>query len=68
LDVIDPAVIPIPNTNNGLRDDGVEGYTIKQIEDALEGTSTWNGWRDNIKNKYDNATENNLDALFAHWN
>jgi hypothetical protein len=30
--------------------------------------STWNEWRDNIKNSYNNATENNIDALFAHWN
>ncbi len=60
--------IPPPNTNNGLRSDGVEGYTIKQIEDVLEATSTWNSWRDNVINRYDNGTENNLDALFNFWN
>ncbi len=48
--------------------DQVEGYTIRQIEDALMGEKKWNGWRDNIKNKYNNATENKLDALFAEWN
>ncbi len=48
-------------------EDDVSGYTIKQIEDVLIHTSSWNDWRDNIKNKYNNATENNLDALFAHW-
>ncbi|HMM11622.1 MAG TPA: hypothetical protein PKE03_05965 [Bacteroidales bacterium] len=48
--------------------DQVTGYTIRQIEDALIGQLTWNAWRDNIKNLYNNATENNLDALFAYWN
>ncbi|MFP4046916.1 MAG: hypothetical protein ACLFT4_04050, partial [Bacteroidales bacterium] len=41
--------------------DRVSGYTIKQIENALKGQRNWNGWRDNIKNKYSNETENNLD-------
>jgi len=59
------------NINNGsenLTQDDVSGYTIRQIEDALIGQRTWNEWRDNIKNSYNNATENNIDALFAHWN
>ena len=47
--------------------DNVEGYTIRQIEDALQGQKSWNDWRNEIKNRYDNGTENNLDALFAHW-
>jgi hypothetical protein len=57
-------------TNNGLNFplDQVEGYTIRQIEDALRGQSSWNGWRDNIRNSYENTTENNLDALFVNWN
>lgn len=56
------------NLTNGLWNDNVTGYTIQQIEDALNGKKTWNGWRDNIKNRYSNGTKNNLDALFAHWN
>lgn len=56
------------NLTNGLWNDNVTGYTIRQIEDALIAQKTWNAWRDNIKSKYDNATENNLDALFANWN
>ncbi|NOU17113.1 MAG: hypothetical protein HOO91_06095 [Bacteroidales bacterium] len=48
--------------------DLVSGYTLKQIEDALQGQKTWNGWRDNIKNKYSNGTKNNLDAAFTYWN
>ena len=31
-------------------------------------TKTWDDWRDNIINKYDNDTEGNLDELFNHWN
>jgi hypothetical protein len=49
-------------------DDLVDGYTIRQIEDALQGQKTWNGWRDNIKNKYNNGTENKIDHLFDYWN
>lgn len=48
--------------------DNVSGYTIRQLEDALEGQRSWNGWRDNIKNKYSNGTESNLDATFMYWN
>lgn len=48
--------------------DQVAGYTIREIEDALVGQRTWNGWKDNIKNKYNNGTENNLEVLFDYWN
>ena len=47
--------------------DQVSGYNIRQIEDALNGQSSWVGWRNNIKNRYNNGTENNLEALFNHW-
>lgn len=55
------------NLNNGLYNDNVSGYTIREIEDALNGEKTWDGWKNNIKNKYNNGTENNLDALFNYW-
>ncbi|MGM0532822.1 MAG: hypothetical protein ACQER7_15855, partial [Bacteroidota bacterium] len=48
--------------------DRVSGYTIKQIENALKGQRNWNGWRNNIKNRYSNETEDNLDAAFTYWN
>lgn len=48
--------------------DTVSGYTIREIEDALQSKKSWNDWKENIKNKYNNATENNLDALFDYWN
>ncbi|MBT9151775.1 MAG: hypothetical protein DDT40_01971 [candidate division WS2 bacterium] len=31
-----------------------------QIEQALIGATTWTEWKYNIKNKYDNETENQL--------
>ncbi len=48
--------------------DMVSGYSIKQIEDALIGAETWNEWRDNIKNMYDNSTESHLNSAFTYWN
>lgn len=56
-------------SNNGYgptNGDNVTGYTMCQIEDALIGINTWIKWKDNIK-KYNNATKNNVDALFASW-
>jgi hypothetical protein len=47
--------------------DQVSGYTIRQLEDAINATTTWNNWKNNIKNLYNNATENNLDAAFNYW-
>ena len=75
LDMID-ARAPLDGSGNPidqntgsevLTQDDVEGYTIRQIEDAINGQKTWNGWRDNIINRYNNATEGNLPTLFAHW-
>jgi len=48
--------------------DRVSGYTIRQIEDALINERYWNNWMLNIKNKYNNGTENNLDDAFNYWN
>lgn len=47
--------------------DRVSGYTIKQLEDALRGAKSWWQWRDNIKNRYNNSTEQHLDELFNNW-
>jgi len=68
VDMID--AISDDGTNEGAShpDDQVTGYTIRQIEDALLRQKTWNAWRDNIINKYENETEDNLEALFNHWN
>ena len=76
MDMIDtPAEITYyqPNnygfTNYGYASpqDEVEGYTIVQIQDALIDQTSWLDWRNNIKNLYNNGTENNLDALFNVW-
>ena len=48
--------------------DRVSGYTIRQIEDALVGQKSWNNWKNNIKNRYNNETKDNLDAAFSYWN
>lgn len=59
----------VPDMIDGVSGyDQVSGYTIRQIEDALQGERTWNNWRDNIKNSDNNATKNNVDALFTYWN
>ncbi|MFV8356176.1 hypothetical protein ACNQGB_08370 [Flavobacterium sp. XS1P32] len=47
--------------------DNVSGYTISQLQVALVGASSWNEWRDNIKNRYNNPTEIYLDELFNNW-
>ncbi len=47
--------------------DLVSGYSIRQIEDGLNGQKSWINWRNNIKNLHSNDTENNLDALFNRW-
>ena len=65
-------MIDFPTDNNygseNLSQDNVQGYSIRQIEDALINQTIWDGWKNNIINKFHNATENNLDALFNYWN
>ena len=68
VDLIDTDADNTGNNGHGSTNgDNVTGYTMRQIEDALIGINNWGKWRDNIKNKYNNATENNVDALFASW-
>lgn len=57
--------ITLQNVN--LPIDNVNGYTLKQLQDALIGARLWNGWRDNIKSRYNNPTEVHLDELFNNW-
>lgn len=47
--------------------DRVSGYTVKQLEEALEGADSWWQWRDNIRNRFNNPTEIYLNELFANW-
>lgn len=52
---------------NDQQGDKVTGYTMSQIESALIGCDTWIKWRNNIKIKYNNETEEYIDQLFAAW-
>ena len=45
----------------------VNGYSIVQLEQALRGAKSWWAWRNNIRNRYTNPTEGNLNELFANW-
>jgi len=47
--------------------ENVEGYTIREIEDALIGVRTLTEWKTNLKVDYANPTENQMDALFLYW-
>ena len=50
-------------------DDDVENYTLSQLEGALfYSPSSWWGWRDEIKNRFNNPTGNHLDKLFDDLN
>ena len=51
--------------NSSRPDDQVSGYTLSQIESALPSNlGNWWTWRENLKNRYDNPTEDHLDKLF----
>ena len=48
--------------------DNTEGYTIRQLEDALENQQTWQQWENNIINTINNGTSNNVQNAFNFWN
>lgn len=49
--------------------DRVQGYTIRELEDALIGCRTWDQWRDKIKSKYPNKADRQyVDEVFSYWN
>ena len=47
--------------------DRLSGYTIRQIEDALQGQATWDGWKTRLKQLYNNPTERYVDEAFRYW-
>lgn len=63
--------LPIINQSTLLPNrpvDRVNGYTINQLEAALNGSHSWWNWRDRIFNiDPNNPTRNNLDELFNNW-
>ena len=52
---------------NFIGHDLVHGYTIEQSENAISNAKTWNDWKTNLKNLYNNETEKYLDDLFNAW-
>lgn len=68
VDMVDsPSEDPF-NNGAGFPQDQVQGYSMKQIEDVLHNTSSFEIWKINLQNTYDNPTEANLEALFNFWN
>jgi len=63
--IVQDMIDPISEEESEM--DRVTGYTIRQIEDALIGQTSWEDWRDNILELYDNETETHLEALFEYW-
>jgi hypothetical protein len=52
-------------TNIAYPDDQVWGYTLSQLENALIiDPDNWWGWRNNIRDEYNNSTKIHLDKLF----
>lgn len=48
--------------------DRVDGYTIKELEEAVKGCHTWSDWRDKIKSKYpDKQDRKYVDEVFRFW-
>lgn len=56
-----------PNLFNSYYDQ-ISGYTLREIEDAIEGQKTWSSWKNNIINKFENDTEDSLGNGFNFWN
>ena len=53
---------------SGYPMDMVNGYTIKELENALSGARYWNDYRDKVKAMYPNKpTRPYVDELFANW-
>ena len=52
-------------TNTAYPNDQVENYTLSQIEQALPSIlGSWWVWRDNLKDNFDNPTEEYVNSLF----
>jgi len=57
-------------TNRNSKDypiDRVNGFTLGQIEDALEKVVTLKEWRDNLKSRYNISTDKRIDELFENY-
>jgi hypothetical protein len=47
--------------------DNVTGFTILQIQQALNGATSWNQWKGNMKNGKSTQAIQNIDDLFTNW-
>jgi hypothetical protein len=55
--------------NNLAAGDMVTGYTIRQLEDALQNRTTWHAWADEIVLRYpNNPTKYYVNHCFYYWN
>ncbi len=46
----------------------VLGYTRVHIQNVImNNPTTWNEWKNNIINNYNNETEQHVETLFNHW-
>lgn len=66
IDLIDPRDEE-PIANDGDEIDGVEGYSIRQIEDALRDQRTGIQWQNNLILMFNNNTEQNVPQLYQRW-
>lgn len=57
----------IDNIDQGDPRDRVSGYTIRQLEQSLDGARSWEEWRDRIRDQHQNGSEQFLDELFEYW-
>ena len=48
--------------------DEVSGYTLQQIQSALNNSRNLEQWRQKLQWNFDNPTENNLEELFNYVN
>jgi len=68
MDLIDNNNQRATNANSlAFPQDRVTGYSMKQIEQALKGSTSWNQWRNNIISLHNNLTENRVNELFGNW-
>lgn len=56
-----------PKDKYNFQYDQVEGYTPRQLEDALNRESKWGNITGKIKRMYNNPTENEIYKVFDRW-
>ena len=65
----DEKKIKVRPTGTKTYTDNVTGYTIRQLEDALKGINTFNGWKNQIKSMNpNNPSKDYVDETYNFWN